>query len=305
MSEKKQLIVKWSVTVVAGFLCFILWSFIYFRVFGFMSPKTAIMKWNNRELRSGMQMLSSRMDRAGDQLDILEMRDNDVYRQVLGMKAIPADLRRLTFPDPDLRYAYLDSLPHSAMMRRTALRMDELTRRASVLSQSLDAVTDMSRRAGEMASCVPCFNPVDMFGDRISISSRFGYRIDPLTHDATFHSGIDISGPVGEPVYVTGDGIVESAEVDFSGYGNCIVVDHGFGYKTRYAHLRLMHVFAGMKVHRGDQIATMGNSGRSTGSHLHYEVSYMDNKVNPMNYLNEDMTREEYLSMVHPDGGGF
>ena len=112
------------------------------------------------------------------------------------------------------------------------------------------------------------------------------------------HSGLDFACPPGNSVYVTGDGIVESVRYDLFGYGNSIVVDHGFGYKTRYAHLKLILVKVGMSLKRGDMIAETGNSGRSTGPHLHYEVMYRGNFVNPYNYFDMSMPSEEYASMV-------
>ena len=227
------------------------------------------------------------------------MRDNTVYRSVFGMDRIPSDVRNSGFGGAE-RYTSIEGLIHSRQLISTEMKMDILTKKAGIQSKSLDEVSLLSKRAGEMAASVPNFNPVDMTTGRITITSPFGARFHPVYQQVMVHTGLDLAGPVGEPIYATGDGVVESAEVDFYGYGNSIVIDHGFGYKTRYAHLRTMHVFKGKKVHRGDQIATMGNSGRTTGPHLHYEVLYMGNNVNPANYLNDDLTQEEYRSMLHP-----
>lgn len=114
------------------------------------------------------------------------------------------------------------------------------------------------------------------------------------------HQGIDLSGNTGEPIYVSGNGKVVEVRRNFFGYGREIVVDHGFGYKTRYAHLHTMLVKVGDMVRRGDQIGTMGNTGKSKGVHLHYEVIYRDRRVNPLNYYNDEVRGEEYKSMVKP-----
>lgn len=116
------------------------------------------------------------------------------------------------------------------------------------------------------------------------------------------HQGVDLSGKRGEPIYATGDGKVVEIGFNFFGYGNEIVIDHGFGYKTRYAHLDKIHVKVGDVIRRGDQIADMGNSGRSIGNHLHYEVLYRNNRVNPLNYYNQDLKGDEFLAMVKPRG---
>ena len=305
MSEKKQLIINWSVTVMAGFICFIIFSVFFFRVLDLPSPKTARLERRNSALRSEMQILSRRMDYLDRQLNVLEMRDNDIYRQILGSEAVPEEERCRAFPQPEQRYAYLSGLPYSETMLSSALRLDAMTRKAAIQSRSYEDLSEMSLHAADMASSVPYFNPLDMASGRIMLSSSFGYRFHPIFQVVAMHTGVDLAGPEGEPVYATGDGTVEAVNFDVDGYGIHIVIDHGFGYKTRYAHLRLAHVYVGQQVHRGDQIAQMGSTGRSTGPHLHYEVIYAGNRVNPMLFLNEDTTEEEYLSLVHPKEEGY
>ena len=130
------------------------------------------------------------------------------------------------------------------------------------------------------------------------LSSGFGYRSDPFTGRTKRHTGVDFALPPGNPIYVTGDGVVESVKFEFFGYGNHVVIDHGFGYKTRYAHLKSIGVVEGMKVKRGECIGESGNSGRSSGPHLHYEVLYKDRPVNPANYYDLNITTEEFATMV-------
>lgn len=298
----KARLTKWAVIFLTASACFVFYSFIYVKVLGFTPPKTVFLERRNAELVSRLEFLDQRMDDAGGDLLDIQMRDNSVYRQIFGMDRLPAQSRDENIAS-DLRYASDGECPHSRMIAASGLKLDMLLRRAAAQATSLDEVSLLSRRAGEMAACVPNFNPVDMTTGRIGISSPFGYRYHPVFKQNHLHSGIDLNGPIGEPVYATGDGVVEAVEVNFYGYGNCIVIDHGFGYKTRYAHLRTIHAFEGQKVHRGDQIATLGNSGRTTGAHLHYEVLYMGNFVNPWNYMNDDLTGEEYRSMVHPSAG--
>ena len=149
-----------------------------------------------------------------------------------------------------------------------------------------------------MASCIPAISPVVPDRSIYRLSSSFGYRSDPFTGKSKRHSGVDFALKPGNPIYATGDGVVEKVKYEFYGYGNQVLIDHGFGYKTRYAHLKSINVVEGMKVKRGERIGDSGNSGRSSGPHLHYEVIYKDKHINPANYFDLTITPEEYSTMV-------
>lgn len=298
----KDRLVRWGLVFVFASLCFLFYAFLYSRVLGFTSPKTAILERRNKELVSSMEILDRRIEENNGKLLDIGMRDNTVYRPIFGMDPISAKTRNAGFGGIE-RYSYLEPTAHSRQMALLHMKTDVLTKAADIQARSIEEVSLLSQRAGEMAASVPNFNPVDMTTGRIGLSSPFGYRMHPVYHSMILHTGIDLNGPIGEPVYATGDGVVEAVDINFYGYGNCILINHGFGYKTRYAHLRSMHVFVGQKVSRGDQIATLGNSGRTTGAHLHYEVLYMGRQVNPWNYMNDDLTGEEYRAMVKPCTG--
>ena len=173
-----------------------------------------------------------------------------------------------------------------------------LLKKTYVQSKSFDEVAQLSRRAGEMASCIPAIPPMNPDTKKYRFSSSFGYRKDPFTGRSKRHTGVDFAMKPGIPIYATGDGVVESVKFELFGYGNQVVINHGFGYKTRYAHLKSVGVGEGMKVKRGECIGLSGNSGRSSGPHLHYEVLYKDNYVNPANYFDLSITPEEYGTMV-------
>jgi murein DD-endopeptidase MepM/ murein hydrolase activator NlpD len=149
-----------------------------------------------------------------------------------------------------------------------------------------------------MASCIPAISPVTTDRSIYRLSSSFGYRTDPFTGRTRRHTGVDFAMKPGVPIYATGDGVVTSVKFELFGYGNQVLIDHGFGYKTRYAHLKTIGVAEGMKVKRGECIGISGNSGRSSGPHLHYEVLYKDRHVNPSNYYDLTITPEEYAAMV-------
>ena len=274
----------------------VFYFWIYGSVLGLELPKTALLKKQNAEWCSRMEVMNRQLDAYDDVLTSLQMRDDDIYRSIFGMHEIPAEVREAGFGGVN-RYAHLEGLDQSGLLRSTTIRMDVLTKKSYVQSKSFDEVAQLSKRAGDMASCIPAIPPINP-GSKYRLSSSFGYRKDPVSGRSARHQGVDFALDSGNPVYVTGDGVVESVKFEFFGYGNQIVIDHGFGYKTRYAHMRNIGVVEGMKVKRGECIGESGNSGKSTGPHLHYEVLYKGSPVNPSNYYDLTITAEEYATMV-------
>ena len=274
----------------------VFYFWIYASVLDLELPKTALLKKQNAEWCSKMEVMNRQLDSYDDVLTSLQMRDDDIYRSIFGMHEIPAEVREAGFGGVN-RYAHLEGLDQSGLLRSTTIRMDVLTKKSYVQSKSFDEVAQLSKRAGDMASCIPAIPPINP-GSKYRLSSSFGYRKDPVSGRSARHLGVDFALDSGNPVYVTGDGVVESVKFEFFGYGNQIVIDHGFGYKTRYAHMRNIGVVEGMKVKRGECIGESGNSGKSTGPHLHYEVLYKGSPVNPSNYYDLTITAEEYATMV-------
>ena len=285
--------------LLGGLALFLLCFFVFTRTLGLDTPKTLLLERQNRILTEQLALLDGRIDADDQQLQELALRDNLVYRPVFGMEEVPAARREAGLGGED-RYAAFLGLAHQDLMAASAARVDGLMRKAYVQSVSFDEVKVYSSRAGDMASCIPSIYPVNP--KNVQITSPFGARFHPIRQTIVFHEGIDLAGPAGQPVYATGDGVVESTEVNFSGYGNVIVIDHGFGYKTRYAHLKEIKVTQGQVVIRGDRIGTLGSSGLSTGPHLHYEVIYRGTQINPWNFLNPDVTPEEYNKLVRGNG---
>ena len=286
---------KTGAVLLAGLACFLLYYYFGTEVWGFDTPKAQILEHRNRILAEEVSLLDGRIQEQDEVLLDLSLRDNLVYRPVFGMAEIPREDREAGLGG-DERYADFLGLDHQDGMTAAALAVDRLLRKAYVQSISFDAVKVFSSRAGDTASCIPSIYPVNP--KNVQMTSPFGARFHPIRQAIVFHEGVDLAGPAGQSVYATGDGVVESAEFNFSGYGNVIVIDHGFGYKTRYAHLQEIRVAEGQVVIRGDRIGTLGSSGLSTGPHLHYEVLYRGEHVNPWNFLNPDVTPEEYNKMV-------
>lgn len=287
--------------IVLVFLGTIAMSFVYLwlyvSVFNLELPKTMLLRRENERLRSMMEVANRRMDQYDATLQGLQMRDDGIYRNIFGMPTIPQEVRNAGFGGVN-RYSYLDNISDNALIKRTAVRVDVLTKKVYVQSKSFDEIATLSKRAGDMAACIPAISPMLTDPSRFVLTSPFGYRSDPINGTSKMHTGFDFACPPGNPIYATGDGVVESVNFELFGYGNHVIIDHGFGYKTRYAHMSTIFVVEGMKVKRGECLGESGASGRVTGPHLHYEVIYMDNFVNPANYMDLEMPVEEYRDMI-------
>lgn len=274
-----------------------LYFWLYTSVLGLVPPKTLILKKKNAEWCSKVEVMNRQLDKYDDALASLQLRDDDIYRSIFGMDEIPEEVRNAGFGGVN-RYSHYEGLDPDGLLKNTAVRLDVLSKKSYVQSRSFDEVAQLSKRAGDMASCIPAIPPVNPDPSKYRFTSSFGYRSDPISGRTQFHKGVDFAMKPGNPVYATGDGVVESVKFEFFGYGNNVIIDHGFGYKTRYAHLKSIGLVEGMKVKRGECIGLSGNSGKSSGPHLHYEVIYKNSAVNPYNYYDLTMSPEEYAVMV-------
>ena len=299
--SKRTIFAKATLVFLGSVALALLYFFLYTTVLGNESPKLAILKLENARWVSRMEVLNRRLDSYETTLKALETRNDDIYRSIFGMNEIPDELRNSGIGGLN-RYDYLADAQPGGPLVRTSQRLDRLTKETYVQSKSFDEVATMSKRAGDMASCIPAIPPFSPEKGKYTLSSPFGYRSDPMSGETRYHDGQDFAMKPGTPVYTTGDGVVEYVKFSFTGYGNEILIDHGFGYKTRYAHMSMVSVAEGMKLKRGDCIGESGNSGKSTGPHLHYEVIYRGERVNPMNYLDMDMPVKEYAEMVRKRG---
>jgi len=299
--SRRTIFAKATLVFLGSVALAVLYFFLYSTVLGLESPKLSILKLQNARWVSRMEVLNRRLDGYEATLKALETRNDDIYRSIFGMSEIPDEVRHSGFGGLN-RYDYLaDARPGSPLLR-TAERLDHLSKETYVQSKSFDEVATLSKRAGDMASCIPAIPPFSPEKGKYTLSSPFGYRSDPMSGETRYHDGQDFAMKPGTPVYATGDGVVEYVKFSFTGYGNEILIDHGFGYKTRYAHMSAISVAEGMRLKRGDCIGESGNSGKSTGPHLHYEVLYRGERVNPMNYLDMDMPVQEYAEMVRVRG---
>lgn len=268
-------------------------------VFDMKTPKRLLVERDAKEWHSKLDLQQRRLESASAVLADMERRDNSLYRSVFGMERIPEDIRNAGYGGVD-RYADIRERDYTGELTSAVMLSDILLKKAYVQSKSFDQVMLVSERAAEMALCAPTIPPVNYA--HVRQASGFGTRVDPILKDRYGrHLGVDLapkSGKQGEPIYVTGNGVVKAVGYDAGGYGRYVLVDHGFGYETRYAHLSKALVVKGQEVKRGQMIAEMGNTGRSTGTHLHYEVIYMNRHVNPVNYYNKDILPEDYAAII-------
>lgn len=287
----------WLTVVLAVLVvCFYFW--IFTSVLHFDPPKTAHLKRIHAKWESRLDVMNRKLDIYEETLTGIEQRDDKVYRSIYGLNPISSELKFSGIGGPG-RYADYEGFDRNFDLYRTSLRMDRLIKRAYVTSKSLSELNTMAQQAGDMISCVPAVAPLYNGGKGYRLSSRFGYRIDPVYGGGENHGGQDFAAEKGTPVYVTGDGVVVVVNLNpRKGYGNEIVVNHGYGYMTRYAHLNTVDVAVGLKVQRGEKIGTVGSTGKSTGPHLHYEVIYRGRRVNPVNYMDTGLPAEEYKAMI-------
>ncbi|MCG8377282.1 MAG: M23 family metallopeptidase, partial [Chlorobiales bacterium] len=230
-------------------------------------------------------------------LEDIELRDENIYRTIFQADSIPNSIRRAGFGGVN-RYKHLESMDNAEMVISTAKRLDIVMKQLYVQSTSFDEVISLAKRKEEMLRCTPAIMPISN-RDLTRTASGWGYRLHPIYKDRRFHWGMDFSAPIGTDIYATADGKITKITTEKTGYGKRIEVDHGFGYKTLYAHLDNFNVKKGQKVKRGDVIGYVGNTGGSTAPHLHYEVHVKGKKVNPHHYyFQEDFTAEQYDKMI-------
>jgi murein DD-endopeptidase MepM/ murein hydrolase activator NlpD len=267
-------------------------AFSYF----FDSPKEKMLKRENDQMKLQYEIMEKKIEQISNVLGDLRQRDDNIYRTIFEAEPIPRSVRDAGFGGVN-RYADLEGYENSDLVIESAKKLDKILKQTYIQSKSYDEIIKLALNKEEMLKCIPAIQPVANKGLE-RISSGWGLRIHPWYKIKIFHPGMDFAAPIGTDVYVTGDGIVEKVETNLRGYGNNIVVNHGFGYKTRYAHLSAFKVVLGQKVKRGDIIGEVGSTGLSTGPHLHYEVIKNNETVNPVNYFFNDLTPEQYDQII-------
>lgn len=264
----------------------------------FESPKELILKNEVKELEFYYDKLNKDVESLSQILDNIEQRDDNIYRVVLGAEPIEKSVRDAGIGGAD-RYEDIrkKNIGHSDLVIALHEKVDKVRRKLYIESKSQDEVVQLAEKKEKLYASIPAIQPISN-KQLIALASGFGLRIHPVYKLKKMHNGIDFAASIGTPIYATADGTIEKLDVRFSGYGKMVEIDHGFGYRTRYAHMHDFAVKRGQHVKRGDLIGYVGNTGLSTAPHLHYEVFINDQRVDPVHYFFNDLTAAEYEKIL-------
>lgn len=263
-------------------------------IYAFEAPTERNLKAENKELKSQYAILEKRLDNSLKVMEDIQNRDDNFYRVMMQMDPLSRNQRHAGL-DNEGRYKGLRNLNDAELVGNMNRSMDLLEHQIYAQSLSFDQLREAAGEQKEKLAHIPSVLP--MHQKDFTLSAGYGYRRDPIYGTTRFHEGIDFAAPTGTPVYATADAKVTSAERK-PGYGNCVDLDHGYNYLTRYAHLSQILVEPGQTVKRGELIGKVGSTGKSTGSHLHYEVRFKEEAQNPVNYYFMDLSPQEYADMI-------
>ena len=270
-------------------------AFIFVFTYFFESPKEKRQAKEISELKFYYEMINKEIDEIDDILNQLQERDDNIYRTIFEAEPIPSTIRNAGFGGT-YRYNNLKELISADLVIDTKTKLDILTKKLYVQSNSFDEVVELAKNKEKMLMSIPSIMPVTD-KDLKRVASGWGWRIHPIDKVRKFHEGMDFSAATGTEIHATGNGIIETLRYS-SSYGNMIVINHGYKHKSLYAHLSGFNVKKGQKVTRGQVIGFVGNTGRSMGAHLHYEVIRNGKKVDPKDFYFNDLTPEQYDEMI-------
>jgi murein DD-endopeptidase MepM/ murein hydrolase activator NlpD len=283
-------------------LSFLLASSIFGVLFFFLvnnyidSPKEKMLKREKNQLAAQYELLNKRMDQVTEVLEDIQRRDDEIYRVIFEAEPIADNIRKAGFGGVN-RYKQLEGFKNSELIIESAQKLDQISKQLYIQSKSYDEVYKMATKKEKMLASIPAIQPVAN-KDLKRMASGYGMRMHPIYKRRKMHTGMDFSAEQGTEIYATGDAVVAEVENSRRGYGNHVVLNHGYGYKTLYAHMTQYIVRKGEKVKRGQVIGYVGNTGTSVAPHLHYEVIKNGEKVNPVNFYFNDLTPEEYEKMI-------
>ena len=281
--------------ILFSFLGVILIAFIGFIGFSqiITSPSERAQKRELENLKFHYELINKRLEESASILSQLQERDNNIYRSYFEANPIPEEQRKAGFGGVN-RYKNLDGFENSELIKNLTKEVDILSKQMVVQSKSLDEIVALAKEKEEMLASIPAILPVKK-GD-FYVASGYKMRMHPILKINKFHKGMDFTAPKGTPVYASGNGKIYRAQRS-STFGKVIYIDHGYGYKTIYAHLSKMVVKRGENIKRGDLIGYVGNTGLSVAPHLHYEVHKNDVALNPINFYYGDLTLEEFANL--------
>jgi murein DD-endopeptidase MepM/ murein hydrolase activator NlpD len=256
------------------------------------SPKEKLLRQQNQSYRESYSVLQERVKQLELQMNELENRDNDVYRSIFEADPIP-DSARVKELEAKKEVQLIQNLSSDELLESMVGQLNNLSLRMAYQTKSFTEITDMVKNKEKLLKAIPAIQPVSN-KNLNRVASGFGYRVDPLYKDYRLHAGLDFAAPSGTPIYATADGVVQAAGFNTDGYGNKVVINHGYGYQTLYGHMVRVKARAGQRVKRGEVIGYIGSTGKSTGPHCHYEVIKRGTKVDPVYYFYNDLTPAQF-----------
>lgn len=265
-------------------------SYVAFQFVG--SPKERILQQQNKNLKDNYYELLDELESVQNQMKELEKRDNDVYRAIFEANPIP-DSARAKELETKLEIAKVEKLRDHQLVSSINNTLNNLVSRIAVQKKSYDEVDELVKNKANLLARTPAIQPVSN-KDLNRVASGFGYRIDPVYKTTKFHAGLDFSAPQGTPIYATADGTVTTSGNSGNGYGNHVIINHGYGYETLYGHMVRVKARNGQAVKRGEVIGWVGSTGKSTGPHCHYEVHKNGNKIDPIYFFYNDLSPEQF-----------
>lgn len=264
----------------------------------FESPKELLLKNEVKEMEFYFEDLRQKVDNLDQILAEMAYRDDNIYRVVLGSEPIDKTIREAGVGGVD-RYEDIRNkdIDHEDIIVQLNESVDKLRRKVYLESKSHDEIIELADNKEKLFAAIPAIQPVPK-KQTVVLASGYGIRIHPIYKVRKMHHGIDFAAPIGTPIYSAADGVIDNVEVSFTGYGKKVEIDHGFGYRTRYAHMHMFVVRHGQRVKRGDLIGYVGDTGLSTAPHLHYEVFINGAQVNPIHYFFSDLNPAEYAKII-------
>ena len=275
-----------------GFLCF----FALVNTPYFETPKDRLQARQIENLKINYAILNKQIDEIDEVLSSVADRDNNIYR-VYFNNAPMSEMPKSKGLVSENRFKQLLGFNNEKLVTSTAEKVELISKKLALQSKSLDEILRLSKAKEKFLSAIPAIQPVK--NEQLKrMASGFGYRSDPFTKAKKMHKGMDFTSPTGTPIYASGDGVVKRADAGASGFGNHIVISHGYGFETLYAHLSRYKARVGQRVNRGDVIGFVGSTGRSQGPHLHYEIHKNGLVVNPINFYYGDISAVEYTAFA-------
>lgn len=260
------------------------------------TPKEREQEREIRFLKEQLQAINGEIAQMETVMAEIAHRDDDIYRNIFGAEPYPQHLRRPGIGGSDRMKDYR-GYGHSEDVIETRKRISALQRKLVAQSKSFEELFDLARSKEEMLASIPAIQPVRN-DDLTHVASGYGYRIHPIYKVRKLHTGMDFTAPEGTEIFATGDGTVVEVESILNGYGKHVIIRHGYGYETLYAHMSQILVRKGQRVKRGEVIGLIGNTGTSVGAHLHYEVIQNGEKVNPAYFYFNDLSPEQFERLL-------